>query len=158
MSYRRELWERSCPPMIRGGDVRRCRRMTKSRLVAIANRKEVNNLPKIETEVREGADDVQIGVSYEIINVEEITTDVKNYVGYRVSLMSPQHDEGSVMLWKRKITGSTSKLGVFISALGDNTDKWINRWIVFRQWLPLKREIEVLEASAAKKSSPAKKK
>ena len=79
-------------------------------------------MPKIDTEVREGADDITEGVAYEIVNVEEITTDVQSLAGIRVTLLSVKAEEGNVMLWKRKVTGSGSKLGVFITELGHNTD------------------------------------
>jgi len=100
--------------------------------------------PKIETEVREGADDVQLGVSYEITNVESITTDVQQFKGIRVVMLAPQGDEATVVLWQRKVTGKGSKLGVFMTVLGDDTDKWLHKWIVFRKWSPRDRELEVL--------------
>ena len=114
-------------------------------------------MPKIDTEVREGADDVELGVSYEITNVEEITTDVQQFSGIRVVMTSPEGDEATVVLWKRKVTGANSKLGVFITALGNNTDAWLHKWIVFRNWLPRDRKIEVLESKSVKKSKSAKK-
>jgi hypothetical protein len=113
--------------------------------------------PKIDTEVREGADDVELGVSYEITNVEDITTDVQQFSGLRVVMVSPEGDEGTVVLWKRKVTGKGSKLGVFIEALGNNTDSWLHKWIVFRHWLPRDRVIEVLESHKKSKPLPAKK-
>ena len=153
----KELWERSSLPKIKGGDRHKRRRKTKSQCLAESKRKEESKLPKIDTEVREGADDVEIGVSYEITNVEDITTDVQQFSGLRVVLVSPQGDEGTVVLWKRKVTGKGSKLGVFITALGDDTDKWLHKWIVFRHWLPRDRVIEVLESRKLKASKPAKK-
>jgi hypothetical protein len=157
VSYHRELWERSNLPTIKGGDRHRKKRITKGQLVAKSKRKEGNGMPKIETEVRDGADDVQIGVSYEITNVEDIVTDVQQFSGLRVVLVSPEGDEGTVVLWKRKVTGKGSKLGVFIEALGNNTDSWLHKWIVFRNWLPRDRKIEVLESHKAKAAKPAKK-
>ena len=115
-------------------------------------------MPKLNTEVREGADSVQEGVSYEIVNVEEITTDVQSFSGQRVTLLTEKAVEGSVMLWQRRITGKTSKLGVFITALGDDTDKWIHKWVKFITWQDRKREIEVVSAPVpkAKKAPKAK--
>lgn len=158
MSYHRELWERSTLPKIKGGDRHRRKRKTKSQCIAESKRKEESKLPKIDTEVREGADDVQLGVSYEITNVEDITTDVQQFSGLRVVMMSPQGDEATVVLWKRKITGKGSKLGVFIEALGNNTDSWLHKWIVFRNWLPRDRKIEVLTVPAGKKPKVTAKK
>lgn len=157
MSYYRELWERSNLPLIKGGDRYKRKRVTKGQLVAKSKRKEVDGMPEIDTEVRDGADDVQIGVSYEITNVEDITTDVQQFSGLRVVMVSPEGDEATVVLWKRKVTGKGSKLGVFIEALGNNTDSWLHKWIVFRNWLPRDRKIEVLESRKAKAAKPAKK-
>jgi len=150
MSYQRELWERRFPIYIKGGDAYRCRRKTKAQLVAQCSKKGGEMSPKINTEVREGADDIEVDVSYEITNVEEVTTDVQNFSGIRVVLMSPKGDEGSVMLWQRKITGKGSKLGVFITALGNDTEEWLHKWVTFRQWSPRNRVMEVLEGASAK--------
>ena len=142
----KELWEGVKLPVSKGGDRYRRKRKTKAQLVAEFRRKEGLMSPELGTEVREGADDVQLDIAYEITNVEEITTDVQQFQGVRVVLLSAHADEGSVVLWKRKITGKGSKLGVFIEALGSNTDKWLHKWVIFRQWLPRQRVIEVVAA------------
>lgn len=102
--------------------------------------------PVIDTDVREGADDVTEGIPYEIINIEDIVTDVQGLAGIRVSLLSAKAEEGNVVLWKRKITGHGSKLGVFIDALGKNTDAWLHEWVVFSPWQPRNRGLEVVSA------------
>ena len=102
--------------------------------------------PVIDTDVREGADDVTEGIAYEIINIEDITTDVQSLQGIRVSLRDQKGREGNVMLWKRRITGTGSKLGVFIILLGDNTDKWLHKWVIFKVWQDRKRELVVMPA------------
>jgi len=109
-------------------------------------------MPKIGTEVREGADDVDLNVAYEIVNVEEITTDVSQYAGIRVEFLSKAAKTGTVMLWKRPVTGTASKLGVFIIALTDNTDKWLHKWVIFRGWDKGNRNIEVY--AEAPKATP----
>jgi hypothetical protein len=157
MTLHRELWETKALPKIKGGDRYKRKRKTKSQCIAEYERKEESKLPKIDTEVREGADDVELGISYEITNVEDITTDVQQFSGLRVVMVSPKGDEGTVVLWKRKVTGKGSKLGVFIEALGNNTDDWLHEWIVFRNWLPRDRKIEVLESPKSKAKKSAKK-
>jgi len=114
--------------------------------------------PKVDTEVREGADDVLEGVPYEIINVEDITTDVQNLAGIRVSLLSAKAEEGNVVLWKRPVTGTGSKLGVFITELGNNTDNWLNKWVIFKVWQPRNRVLEVVNPPTRKsvKAAPQK--
>lgn len=111
--------------------------------------------PEIATEIREGADNVELNVPYEIVNVEETVTDVSFYHGIRVELLSAKAKEGSIMLWKRPITGKGSKLGVFIILLGFNTDKWLHQWLIFKSWERNTWLVEltvapVLEATKAK--------
>lgn len=107
-------------------------------------------MPEIGTEVREGADDVKLNIPYEITNVETVTTDVAMYQGIRVELLTVKAQTGTIMLWKRPVTGTGSKLGVFITKLGSNTDKWLHKWIIFREWEAKKRLIELVAAPAEK--------
>ena len=81
--------------------------------------------PKLKTEVREGADDITEGIAYEIVNVEEIVTDVRALSGIRVTVLSKKAEEGNVVLWQRSVTGKGSKLGVFITELGENSSEKI---------------------------------
>ena len=106
--------------------------------------------PEIGTEVREGADDVKLNTPYEIINIESVTTDVSQYSGIRVEFLDTKGKTGTVMLWKRPVTGTGSKLGVFITTLGSNTDKWLHKWLVFKEWEAKKRSIEIVAAPAEK--------
>jgi len=106
--------------------------------------------PELGTEVREGADDVELNIPYEITNVESVTTDVAQYAGIRVEFLSAKAKTGTIMLWKRPVTGTGSKLGVFITKLGSNTDKWLHKWIIFREWEQKKRLIEVTTAPVEK--------
>lgn len=100
-------------------------------------------MPDIGTEVREGADNVQIGVVYHIDNVEDLTTEVSFYTGIRVSLIDAKKNSGNVMLWKRPVTTPKSKLGAFIKLLGDNTDKWLGQKIIFKDWRQGARLVEL---------------
>jgi len=111
-------------------------------------------MPKLGTEVREGADNVDLNTPYEIVNVEEVTTEVSMYAGVRVELVSKAAKVGTIMLWKRPVTGKASKLGVFITALGDNTDKWLHKWIVFTGWDKGNRNIEVSAEAPRAKPKP----
>jgi len=114
--------------------------------------------PEIETEIREGADNVELNITYEIINVENVTTDVSFYKGIRVELLSAKAKDGSVMLWQRPITTAASKMGAFITLLGSNTDKWLHKWVFFRGWEKNKRVIELITAPVAKVAQPEVKK
>ena len=112
--------------------------------------------PKLDTEVREGADDVTEGIAYEIVNVEPLTTDVQNLSGIRVSLLSAKAGEGNVMLWQRKVTGKASKLGAYITALGADTDKWLHQWVVHDTWQIRNNVLTVVPAPTPKPSKKAK--
>lgn len=107
-------------------------------------------MPEIGTEVREGADDVKLNVPYEITNVEDVQTDVAMYKGIRVELLTARAQTGTIMLWKRPVTGTGSKLGVFITKLGSNTDRWLHKWVIFREWEAKKRLIELVAAPVEK--------
>lgn len=155
---RRELWEYPFPIKVKEVRHRRKKYKTKSQLVEQINRKEERMSPKIDTEVREGADDVIEGIPYEIVNVEDIVTDVQNLSGIRVEMLNQKAEEGNVVLWKRRITGSGSKLGVFITVLGSNTDTWIHKWVKFNVWKERQREIEVVPAPAPSKPKARTKK
>jgi len=102
-------------------------------------------MPKLGVEVVEGGDDVQIGVPYEIVNVEDVTTEVSFYKGVRVELLSPVAEMGAVMLWKRGKVSTQSKLGCFIDLLGDDTDDWLHKWVLFKGWEKDNREIVIVE-------------
>ena len=106
--------------------------------------------PKIGTEVREGADDVEVGVAYQITNVETVDTDVQHLSGIRVSLKDAKGGEGNVMLWQRKVTGTMSKLGAYIITLGDNTDTWLNKWVVHDPWQVRNNVLTVVTAPVPK--------
>lgn len=149
---KRELWEINPDtfPYVKEVMPRRKRRITKGRLVEIFKEGGDRMSPTIDTEVRKGADDVAEGVPYEIVNVEDIVTDVRQYSGIRVQLLSKKAEEGTVVLWKRKVTGETSKLGVFILNLGNNTDKWLHKWIIFKTWEDRNRVLEVVPTPAPK--------
>ena len=107
-------------------------------------------MPEIGTEVREGADDVKLNIPYEIVNVEDVSTDVAQYQGIRVELLTAKAQTGTILLWKRPVTGTGSKLGVFITKLGSNTDKWLHKWLIFHEWEAKKRLIELIPAPVEK--------
>jgi len=133
---------------MKGGDIEVRKRYTKRELIEIYYAKKEGRMPEIGTEVREGADDVKLNIPYEIVNVEDVQTDVAMYKGIRVELLSVKAQTGTVMLWKRPVTGTGSKLGVFITKLGSNTDRWLHKWVIFREWEAKKRLIELVPAPA----------
>lgn len=115
--------------------------------------------PEIGTEVREGADNVNLNIPYEITNVEtDVITDVSSYQGVRVELLNLKGHVGNIMLWKRPVTGKASKLGMFITLLGSNTDKWLNKWVLFKGWEKGNRLVELTTAPVEKAPTPKAKK
>ena len=48
-------------------------------------------------------------------------------------------------LWLADTASSTSKLGSFLVALGNDTEKWIGKTIKIREWSSRDREIEVMD-------------
>ena len=114
--------------------------------------------PETGVKLQEGADDIKLNVPYMINDVEDVTTEVSSYSGYRVELLDIKGNLGSVMLWKRPVTSPKSKLGSFVSLLGSNTDRWLRKWIVFKAWEKNSRDIEKVEAPVEKtaKAAPAK--
>lgn len=107
--------------------------------------------PKLGVEVVEGGDDLEENTKYEIVNVEDVTTEVSFYKGVRVEMLSEKGEMGAVMLWKRGKVGTESKLGAFITLLGDNTDDWLKKWVIFRKWEKNARHVELSTAPARAK-------
>jgi len=110
--------------------------------------------PELGTKLQEGADDIKLNVPYLVNDVETVTTERQNFEGHRVELLDIKGNAGSVMLWSRPVTSPKSKLGAFITLLGSNTDKWLQKWIVFKAWEQNNRFIE-LSAPPAEKSTKA---
>jgi len=149
---RKELWQQGFNPALPQREVMPIRLQPKSKgqLVEIFKEGGKSMSPVIDTEVREGADDVEVGVAYQIVNVEQLTTDVQSLSGIRVSLLDSKKGGGNVMLWQRKVTGTTSKLGAYIQALGNNTDKWLNKWVVHEPWQTRNNVLTVVAAPVPK--------
>ncbi|MBA7716813.1 hypothetical protein ES703_125891 [subsurface metagenome] len=107
--------------------------------------------PELGIEVKEGADDVELNVPYEIVDVQQdVVTDVQRFAGCRVELLSAKAQVGSIMLWKRPTVGPLSKLGAFISLLGSNTDHWLHKWIIVRAIGSRNNIFELVSAPAEK--------
>ena len=107
-------------------------------------------MPELGTQIAEG-DVIELNVPYEIVNVEDgVITEVRGLSGVRVSFLSVDAEEGSLMLWKRPVTGEGSKLGAFITLLGSNTDHWLHKWVIFRSWIQGGRKVELTTAPVEK--------
>lgn len=101
-------------------------------------------MPKIDTGLPLPGDEaIMVGEKYKIKEVEGFTSDVQSFRGYRVMLQSSQKTNIALALWARDIASKTSKLGSFISVLGNETDDWIGKTIVFLSWQERNRQIEL---------------
>ena len=155
---RKALWQQGLNLVLpqKGVMPIRLRQKTKGQLQVIYKEGGKSMSPVIDTAVREGADDVNEGIAYEIVNVEELTTDVQSLSGIRVSLLTQKAEEGNVMLWKRKVTGTTSKLGAYMIALGSDTDKWLHKWVIHEPW-QIRNNVLTVVAAPVPKAARAKK-
>jgi len=80
-----------------------------------------------------------------IIRAEKVKTMRMGYNGVRVVVQDEKGNQYGEMLWIRDQVGTRTKLGTFITALGNDTRKWINKKIRIVSWKPKDRAIEVLE-------------
>lgn len=103
-------------------------------------------MPKLKVEIAEAMPEPIEGHIYTITEAELFTSQVRSYKGLRVSMKDvADGSEVVAALWMREIAGSKSKLGSFISVLGDESDAWIGKKVKFVTWRPNDRKIEVLQ-------------
>lgn len=92
-----------------------------------------------------GDEAVKLDKKYAILEVKEFTSDVQLLKGWRVTLDGGKDALLALPLWEREIASPSSKLGAFLDKLGNETDAWINKVIIFKSWTEKKREIEVVK-------------
>jgi len=91
---------------------------------------------------------------YVVTNVEEVTVNTPSgpMSGFRVSLKDDNANSYSTMLWDKETASKKSKIGAFVSALGPDTDAWINHRVLFSSWAEKDRVVKDL-GKASKPSS-----
>jgi len=109
-----------------------------------------NELEGVEVIEPAAMEQIELGEAYTIQNVEKFTTPDGRLDGLRVTLEDHQGNKTTTALWLRNRVGQNSKLGAFIMALGKVPKQWLNKRIVFVQWSPRRRFIEVLETKKKK--------
>jgi len=92
-----------------------------------------------------GEEALRLDHPYRIISVSQFTSELRNFPGLRVELDGGVNDHIVVTPWLRETVGRKSKIGAFILALGNDTDQWIGKVIIFRRWESRNREIEVVK-------------
>jgi len=106
---------------------------------------------KLNTKISKPLPNFHVGLIGKITSVEVIKTKM-GIDALRVALSDTNCEEsgdGSTqhidVLWLREKVGRNSKLGAFLSVLGDDTDKWLGRTIVIDRWQERDRKIQVVE-------------
>ena len=103
-------------------------------------------MPKLKVEIAEAMPEPIEGHIYLMTETELFTSPVRGYKGLRVSMKDVADGaEVVTVLWMREIAGEKSKLGSFISVLGDESDAWVGKKVKFVTWRPNDRKIEVLQ-------------
>jgi len=107
---------------------------------------------KLNTEISKRLPTFHVGLIGKITSVEVIQTKIRGIDALRVVLSDTNCDESGDgntqhvdVLWLREKVSRNSKLGAFLSVLGDDTDKWLGRTIVIDKWAEKDRKIQVVE-------------
>jgi hypothetical protein len=101
-------------------------------------------MPEIPVEIAEQLPEPKENETYTIQEVETFTSQVRAYKGLRVKMVTAQNEVAVSALWLRQVAGKKSKLGAFVTALGNNTDNWVNRRIRIVAWRDKNREIQLV--------------
>jgi len=113
---------------------------------------------EIQAKLAEQLPDLEEEKQYQIKRVERIKTALRGLDGIRVTLEDGTGKEYATMLWLRDIVSNISKLGVFLQALGKDTDQWVGKFIYVHSWKPRQRDIEVIGGEAEEEEKPTRRK
>lgn len=98
----------------------------------------------INSEVADELPEIIAGKTYRISSAKVTKTEVHDYEAVVVILESvPEGEVYNTMLWIQKTVSQRSKLGTFLNALGDDTDKWKGKVIEVVKWTEKDREIRI---------------
>jgi len=101
-------------------------------------------MDEIDVEIIRRMPEPEEGHTYRIEKVEHVKTPIQGLEGWRVTLKDV--NDGSLhatMLWKREKVGERSKLGAFLSTLGNRTSEWIGKTVEFVSWKPRSRNLRL---------------
>lgn len=103
-------------------------------------------MPKLKVEIAESLPEPLENHIYVIGEPELFTSQVHGWKGLRVP-MTDVSDASAVVaaLWMRDVAGENSKLGAFISVLGDDSDSWTGKKIQIVSWRLGNRKIGVVQ-------------
>ena len=103
-------------------------------------------IPKVKVEIVESQPDVIEGHIYILGEAELFTSQVRGYKGLRVPMTDvADNSEVVASLWMREVAGEKSKIGAFISVLGEDTDAWTHKKIQVVAWRQGNRKIGVVQ-------------
>ena len=90
---------------------------------------------KIGSEIAHGLPEPKEGCSYSIETVEQVVTEKREYPALRVSFKDIVTGDGAAtMLWLSNTVSEDSKLGSFLTALGNDTDAWLGKEVTLVRW------------------------
>lgn len=109
-------------------------------------------MPKINTKIIKNLPEPIEGKTYQIVKVSEKESKEKGLKGFEVVLApivkgvveTVRDNFAQTMLWYKEEAGATSKIGSFMSVLGDDTDLWVGKNIRFVEWEAKNREVEAV--------------
>lgn len=102
-------------------------------------------MPKLDVEIAESLPEPVEGHTYTITEAELFISQVRSYKGLRVTMIGEQKETVVAALWMRDVAGEKSKLGTFISILGNDTETWVGKKIRFTTWREKDRKIELVQ-------------
>lgn len=119
-------------------------------------------MPKINTKVAETQPDLSEDGEYEVVTVESMKTIQNNWPAIRIACKDAEGIEFVAMAWLPKDmsqgTADYSKLGAFMSKMGDDTDSWVGKKFRVDEWKAKHNEIAIIEDFTSKKpKKPSKK-
>lgn len=109
-------------------------------------------MAKIGVKIVEPTPDFEEGKAYHIKDVQRVRTDKRDYDAYRVEGIEVETgDEAATMLWVSDEVSTDSKLGAFLTVLGDETDAWKDKIVECVRWRDKERIITVRKEVKQKK-------
>lgn len=99
---------------------------------------------KIDSEVVDDLPDIEVGKSYRVTDAEVTKTKLQGYNAVRVQCERvPDGEIHATMLWIGEIVGAHTKLGTFLTVMGNETDKWKGKVFEVVKWREKDREIKL---------------
>lgn len=102
-----------------------------------------------------GEEILRLNYDYLIMDIEPFKSEVNGYFGFRVTLDGGKDNTLALALWYRETVGRKSKMGSFLTALGENPTSWAGKMIRFVSWDAKNRVIALQPAKLNVEPQPA---